>query len=55
MWKENKFRVNEHLVEYWGDFTWYEYNHFYHIGAKETNRHSMIEVLAIKNKGYFND
>ncbi len=48
MWKENKFRKNEHLYEYWSDFIWYEHNHFYHIGAKETNRHPMIEILAIK-------
>ncbi len=48
MWKENKFRKNDHLVNYWSDFAWYEQNHFYHIGAKESNRHPMIEVLAIK-------
>jgi len=48
MWKENKFRKNEHLYEHWSDFTWYEHNHFYHIGAKETNRHPIIEILAIK-------
>lgn len=48
MWKENKFRRNEHLFEYWSDFSWYEQEHFYHIGAKEANRHPMIEVLAIK-------
>lgn len=49
MWKENKFRINTHLFEYWSDFEWYEKNHFYHIGAKESNRHSMIELLAIKH------
>lgn len=48
MWKENEFRRNEHLFQYWNDFTWHEYNHFYHIGAKESNRHPMIELLAIK-------
>ena len=48
MWKENEFRRNEHLFQYWSDFTWHEYNHFYHVGAKETNRHPMVEVLAIK-------
>ena len=48
MWKENEFRCNEHLFEYWSDFNWFEQNHFYHIGAKETNRHPMIEILAIK-------
>lgn len=48
MWKENEFRRNEHLFQYWKDFIWHEYNHFYHIGAKESNRHPMIELLAIK-------
>lgn len=48
MWKENEFRRNEHLFQYWNDFTWYEQEHFYHIGAKESNRHPMIEILAIK-------
>lgn len=48
MWKENEFRRNEHLFQYWSEFTWHEYNHFYHVGAKETNRHPMVEVLAIK-------
>ena len=48
MWKENEFRKNDHLFNYWSDFSWYEYNHFYHIGAKESNRHPMVEVLAIK-------
>lgn len=48
MWKENEFRKNRHLFDYWSDFTWYEQDHFYHVGAKECNRHPMIEVLAIK-------
>ena len=48
MWKENEFRRNDHLFGHWSDFIWYEQDHFYHIGAKESNRHPMIEVLAIK-------
>lgn len=48
MWKENQFRRNEHLFQCWADFTWYEQEHFYHLGAKEINRHPMKEVLAIK-------
>ena len=50
MWKENQFRRNEHLYKYWGDFAWFEQEHFYHIGAKESNRHPITEILAIKNK-----
>lgn len=48
MWKENQFRRNEHLYKYWSDFTWHEQEHFYHIGGYETNRHPMMEVLAVK-------
>ena len=48
MWKENEFRRNDHLFDYWSDFTWHEQGHFYHIGGKESNRHPVIEVLAIK-------
>lgn len=48
MWKENEFRRNDHLFTYWSDFTWHEQDHFYHVGAKEANRHPMTEVLAIK-------
>ena len=48
MWKENEFRRNKYLFDYWSDFNWYEQEHFYHIGAKESNRHPMVEVLAIK-------
>lgn len=48
MWKENEFRKNRHLFKYWSDFAWYEHSHFYHFGARESNRHPMTEVLAIK-------
>lgn len=48
MWKENQYRTNPHLMKCWGDYTMSEIPHFYHIGAKEANRHPMIEVLAIK-------
>lgn len=50
MWKQNKYRINDHLLEYWADFEMREVEHFYHIGAKESNRNAMIEVLAINNK-----
>ena len=35
MWKENEFRTNNHLYDYWSDFKWFEQNHFYHIGGKD--------------------
>lgn len=48
MWKGNQFRQNQHLYDCWSDFNWYEREHFYHVGAKESNRHPMVEILAIK-------
>lgn len=48
MWEENEFRRNEYLYDYWADFQWFEAEHYYHVGAKEINRHPMVEVLAIK-------
>jgi len=51
MWKENKYRKNTHL-ELWSTFTEERtYAHYYHIGATESLRNSIIEVLLIK-KGY---
>lgn len=46
MWKENKYRKNEHLFDFWNDFNIIEKEHFYHIGAKEVNRNPITEVLA---------
>lgn len=50
MRKENEFRKNEYLFKYWSDFIRYEKRHYYYIGGKESNRHPIIEVLAIKNE-----
>ena len=55
MWKENEFRFNDHLKEKWNDFRWLEQEHFYHIGAKESNRHPMIEVLDTYLEDYINE
>ena len=48
MWRQNEFRRNEYLYEHWSDFIWHDCEHFYHIGAKKSNRHPIMEVLAIK-------
>lgn len=51
MWKENKYRKNYHLY-LWSEFTVERaFAHFYHVGATESLRNSMIEVLLVK-KGY---
>ena len=49
MWKESPFRKNDHLFEYWSDFKWFDQSHFYHVGAREVNRNSIVEVIAIKD------
>ena len=48
LWKEDEVRRNEHLFTYWSDFTWYERDHFYHVGPKAENRHPVVEVFAVK-------
>lgn len=53
-WKENKYRKNPLLekVEKMKDKVIIKtFDHFYHVGAKESNRNKMTEALIIK-KGY---
>lgn len=53
-WKENKYRKNP-LVEKFESMkdkvVIKTFNHFYHVGARKSNRNKMVEVLIIK-KGY---
>ncbi|MBM3327247.1 MAG: Dam family site-specific DNA-(adenine-N6)-methyltransferase [Calditrichaeota bacterium] len=51
MWKENKFRINEHIEEFWQDNDTFIFNHFYHIGSSENYRNAIVEALVIK-KGF---
>jgi len=51
MWKENQYRENKHIDEYWDDHVIRTYNHFYHVGSSEDLRNEMNEALLIKN-GY---
>ncbi len=50
MWKENKYRKNDHLNECWADFEMREYDHFYHVGASESLRNKMVEALMIRRR-----
>lgn len=50
MWKENKYRKNEHLSKWFSAFPQVNQEHFYHLGAKESLRNSMIETLVLNNK-----
>lgn len=48
MWYKNKYRENEH-IKLWSHGKLLTTEHFYHIGAKESNRNPMIEVLVVNN------
>lgn len=52
MWKENKYRKNDHLEKCWSGLHEETFDHFYHIGSTEDLRSNMTEVLLLKN-GYY--
>ena len=46
-WHSNKYRKNPSLEKYWHDCHIITKEHFYHIGAKETNRNAMLEAIVL--------
>ncbi len=48
MWKQNRYRTNLYLSQFWGDYILRTFNHFYHVGSSEDLRHPMEEALLIK-------
>lgn len=46
-WHSNKYRKNEYLDLLWSKFHVVTKEHFYHVGAKEDNRNSMLEALVM--------
>ena len=44
-WDHNDYRANEYVSSVWGDCFKITREHFYHVGAKESNRNPMIEAL----------
>lgn len=44
-WHHNNFRSNLAIEKYWNDFNIITRDHFYHSGAKEENRNSIVEAL----------
>ncbi|MCS4487576.1 DNA adenine methylase [Streptococcus sciuri] len=54
MWYENKYRKNDHM-ERWTDGKLLTTEHFYHLGAKESNRNKMIEALVISESNLNSD
>lgn len=47
MWKENKYRKNDHL-DLWKNVDERTFLHFYHVGSTEDLRNAMVEALLIK-------
>ena len=45
-WLSNKYRTNEYIFSIWGDSYIATKEHFYHVGAKESNRNSVNEALV---------
>lgn len=48
MWKENKYRQNQHIALHWAFTVERTFTHFYHLGSTEDLRNSMEEALLIK-------
>lgn len=46
-WLKNKHRTNSHVFSTWSNCSIVTKKHFYHVGAKESNRHAMIEALLM--------
>lgn len=47
MWKENIFRKNFYLDEYWSEGEIRTFSHFYHVGSREKYRNEIVEALII--------
>lgn len=45
-WHHNEFRSNINFEKYWSKFNFITRDHFYHSGAKESNRNPMVETLV---------
>ena len=45
-WHHNDFRKNEYIDSLWGEFNILTREHFYHVGASETNRNPMVEAIV---------
>lgn len=49
MWKKNDYRENEHIQEHFSNYPCLTYDHFYHVGATENLRNSIVEGLILSN------
>ena len=49
-WLSNKYRVNEYVFSIWKECFISTKEHFYHVGAKESNRNAVYEALLTNFK-----
>ena len=49
-WEHNQYRENQYIQSIWKNCLKVSKEHFYHIGAKQENRHSMVEALLMNYK-----
>lgn len=45
-WHSNQYRENKFVKSLWSQFSLRTREHFYHVGAKESNRNPMLEALV---------
>jgi len=48
MWKENRYRSNQHINQHWNGMIERAFTHFYHVGSTENLRNAMEEALLIR-------
>lgn len=48
-WSHNDYRMNDYIDSFWGDFPRITREHFYHVGARESNRHGITEALVFSS------
>lgn len=48
-WKQNKYRINDHLQRHFADYTIVTAQHFYHVGPTESLRNAMEEALVVSD------
>ena len=46
-WHSNQHRENPYITSLWSKFDIITREHFYHVGAKESNRNPMLEALVV--------
>ncbi|MDD5287643.1 MAG: Dam family site-specific DNA-(adenine-N6)-methyltransferase [Dehalococcoidales bacterium] len=46
-WHGNEYRQNPIIDKYWREFYILKQDHFYHVGAKESNRKPMVEAIVM--------